>query len=577
MSTRIIEKVLGKLFTSKTSRREALLEGLEERTLFSLLGVVPDAPYSYVVGAAGSLTYTAATQSFDDVASPITLTLANGSTYAITTPKDFQLHIKVDSAGNLVGGGNQANDLIVTGSIDTNNDGTPDYSGTLLTASVQQFGFLDDGVDDAFDFHFVITGGSLAPLYAGSDLGLYFSTENSTFDGTFTGNFQALTKGNLGAIPGIPNNNVQPMSISGTKFLDLTGNGKTPDDTPLAGTTINLFVDSDNSGTLNAGDQLVASTVTADGTGTYLFSGLNVARYFVQEVVPDGYAKTFPVASYYTINGASGQDFTGYDFANQKLNTITGTKYLDLTGNGFSCDDTGLGGVTIKLYADTNNSGKLNCGDALVTTTVTAADGTYSFNNLKDGRYFVQEVVPAGYIRTGPVCTDNYTINASGGQTFSGNDFDNYKKTCTPCPEKGYASLAGKVWLDCNNNGKVDSNEKGIANVAIKLVGTTTTGGSVTLYTTTDCSGNYKFSNLKAGTYKVIETQPPQYLDGKDALGSAGGILGNDQDSNIVLGNNTAATGYNFGGLKGSSLCGKVYLDCHTTANMAAAITASAA
>ena len=79
--------------------------------------------------------------------------------------------------------------------------------------------------------------------------------------------------------------------------------------------------------------------------------------------------------------------------------SISGTKFNDLTGDGFSCDDPGLGGVTINLYKQSNNTSGLQTGtggDTLVATTITAANGTYSFCNLTPGTYYVQETVPCG-------------------------------------------------------------------------------------------------------------------------------------------------------------------------------------
>jgi hypothetical protein len=122
--------------------------------------------------------------------------------------------------------------------------------------------------------------------------------------------------------------------------------------------------------------------------------------------------------------------------------TICGTKFLDLTGNGFSSDDTGLGGVTIDLYKESNGTAGLQTGcggDTLVATAVTASNGTYSFANLTAGAtYYVQEVVPCGYIQTGGgpngCASDSYyTITAATGQTYSGNNFDDYYENCTMC------------------------------------------------------------------------------------------------------------------------------------------------
>ena len=114
--------------------------------------------------------------------------------------------------------------------------------------------------------------------------------------------------------------------------------------------------------------------------------------------------------------------------------TISGTKYLDVTGNGFSCDDTGLGGVTIDLYQGSLSSTPL--------TTTTAANGTYSFTGLAPGTYYVEEGATPGtstYIQTGggpngTAGSTYYTINTLSGGTYGGNNFDDYlvPANCTP-------------------------------------------------------------------------------------------------------------------------------------------------
>ncbi len=112
--------------------------------------------------------------------------------------------------------------------------------------------------------------------------------------------------------------------------------------------------------------------------------------------------------------------------------TISGAKYLDLTGNGFSSDDTPQGGVTIDLYQVTNSTA------TLVATTTTASNGTYSFTETTPGTYEVQEVVPTGYIQTGGGPSGSagnayYTINATAGRSYSGYNFDDFLiPTCTP-------------------------------------------------------------------------------------------------------------------------------------------------
>ncbi len=147
----------------------------------------------------------------------------------------------------------------------------------------------------------------------------------------------------------------------------------------MGGVSINLYRDLDNSGTLTPGDgPAIATTTTAAGTGAYSFTNLVPGTYFVQETVPSGETQT--AGGTYTVNVTSGSNTTGIDFADFVNINISGTKFNDITGDGFSGDDTGLGGVTINLY--------LNGGSTPVASTVTAADGSYSFTNLGPGTYY---------------------------------------------------------------------------------------------------------------------------------------------------------------------------------------------
>ncbi|MGH9766000.1 MAG: SdrD B-like domain-containing protein [Blastocatellia bacterium] len=109
------------------------------------------------------------------------------------------------------------------------------------------------------------------------------------------------------------------------------------------------------------------------------------------------------------------------------------------------------------------------------------------------------------------------------------------------------SSLAGNVYVDSNDDGERDRGEEGIGGVKITLSGKDINGNNVLLTTNTQSNGSYIFDDLQAGTYKVAESQPPEFLDGKDTAGSAGGTVANDLISNIYLRSGVAAVGYNFG------------------------------
>lgn len=134
------------------------------------------------------------------------------------------------------------------------------------------------------------------------------------------------------------------------------------------------------------------------------------------------------------------------------------------------------------------------------------------------------------------------------------------------------ATIAGTVFVDGNDNSRLDAGEQRIPDVPIQLIGMDFRGNSVNRTMVTDSQGNYRFTNVMPGQYSIAETQPATYLgrkllDGGDELGDNGdgvdtGLDGfkapdlNDNDEvdsdrfdgiELLAGNN--GTRYNFGEL----------------------------
>src|SRR5205807_4792711 len=125
------------------------------------------------------------------------------------------------------------------------------------------------------------------------------------------------------------------------------------------------------------------------------------------------------------------------------------------------------------------------------------------------------------------------------------------------------AAVKGFVYVDANNDGVKQGAELGISSVIVTLTGTDDLGNAASTTQTTAGDGSYAFLGLRPGTYKIVETQPGAYLDGKDTIGSQGGITANDQFSNVVLAAGVTGKDNNFGELLPAGLKGYVYYDAN--------------
>ncbi|RUW31041.1 hypothetical protein EOA38_18900, partial [Mesorhizobium sp. M1E.F.Ca.ET.041.01.1.1] len=151
--------------------------------------------------------------------------------------------------------------------------------------------------------------------------------------------------------------NFEKFSISGTKYEDLTGDGKSGDDTAWSHDPVTIFIDDDNSGDLSAGDR----TTTTDASGNWSIGGLTLADVGknIYEVVPGGSEQTGVLVQTIDNPGSGGTD-SGNDFTNFVAFSISGTKYEDLTGDGKSGDDTAWSHDPVTIFIDDDNSGDLS-------------------------------------------------------------------------------------------------------------------------------------------------------------------------------------------------------------------------
>ena len=89
-------------------------------------------------------------------------------------------------------------------------------------------------------------------------------------------------------------------------------------------------------------------------------------------------------------------------------------------------------------------------------------------------------------------------------------------------------TLSGVAFIDTNTNGVRDPGEIALPGTPVFLAGTTVSGSSVNVSTTTDANGAYTFTNLLPGTYQMSAGPEPGLLGGTPAFGSQSAPTGMD-------------------------------------------------
>ncbi|NNM28780.1 MAG: hypothetical protein HKO57_04620, partial [Akkermansiaceae bacterium] len=213
-------------------------------------------------------------------------------------------------------------------------------------------------------------------------------------------------------------------SISGTVYNDTLENNliDPAGDTPIGGVTLELVSDTDGNGVADPGEPVI--TTTLSGTdGSYSFDGLPQGDYVVVEHDPGG--------------ATSENDTGGLPADNNVGVTLDGTG--DSSGNAFLDDGVAtstisgqvtngthpIPGVTITLKNDQGS---------VITTTVTDSNGEYSFPNLPDGDYTIEETNPdrttGGSDSDGSANGDDaIAVTLTGGTGSGGNDFVDLRST----------------------------------------------------------------------------------------------------------------------------------------------------
>jgi protocatechuate 3,4-dioxygenase beta subunit len=335
--------------------------------------------------------------------------------------------------------------------------------------------FIDtngDGIQEPGEVS--IPGTGIRPIFANTPLP--FPATNPAPALTFTpviANTGNTTNAGVG--------NTRP-NINVFKYNDLNGDGRyepNQGETPINGVTV--FLDTNNNGVPDAGEQQVVTNTQ----GRAAFTNLVPGNYTVREVVPTGFSTSTSAVVPVTL----GTQDANVTFANTPNSNITGTKFQDLNQNGYrDGNEAPIPNVTV--FLDTNNNGVLDPGEL---STITNQSGNFAFKNLTPGTYNLREVTPPGTFQTTPPLN----IVLGPNQTFA----------CALVGNSGIYNLSVPKFRDDNRNGVQDPGEPPLTNIPFTL--DLNRNGKYDPATEplvrTNSNGIALFPNLLPGSYSVLE------------------------------------------------------------------------
>lgn len=215
---------------------------------------------------------------------------------------------------------------------------------------------------------------------------------------------------------------------------------------------------------------------------------------------------------------------------------IHGTKWDDSNGNTIrDLGEAGVQGVTICYYSS-SGSFPVYPGDCMTTT---GPDGSYSLLGLANGSYEIYEIVPPGKVQTHPYACPMLSncslgpgwqeVTVAGSDIVYNIDFGNADAS----------EIHGTKFNDSDGDGIKDPGESGIPNIGIILKRVIAPGNEKNYnYKRTDINGDYTFTNISAGYYKVEEDSP---------LGVSQTLPASGAPYYITVGAGEVKTGIDFG------------------------------
>lgn len=274
-------------------------------------------------------------------------------------------------------------------------------------------------------------------------------------------------------------------------------------------------------GTAGDGSQISMITLT-DATGKYNFDKLLPGTYTIKVNLPDGF-RTGPYragtndtvdndAVFLEVRDAfiafvepfmlmSGEMDKNIDIGVYRWSSAGDLIWEDLNGNGvFEAGEPGISGVALTL------TGTAGDGSIVLQNTSTDENGKYSFHQLKPGNYTMTAALPSGYLWVAPNAGNDTALDSDFDPDYGTVSFELTSNTVKSDIDGGavrMAAIMGVVWEDFNCDGARMISEPGLAEVEVKITGTTNQSVEILEVITTDENGNFDFGGLLPGQYQV--------------------------------------------------------------------------
>lgn len=333
--------------------------------------------------------------------------------------------------------------------------------------------------------------------------------------------------------------NLPPAAIGDFVWYDNDRDGiQDEGETGVPGVTVVLYRD----------DGTAVATTKTDSTGFYEFNSLPVGDYYLVFTPPVGYQLSTQnngdndnldsdgdptTGRTAVVSLSAGERAQNWDlglYLNQEPAAIGNLVWFDQDVNGVQdVGELGVPGVNVALYridaalvAANSDESRATTG-TLIATTVTNADGLYSFGNLVPGDYYLHFTTPTGYVPTaadlgGNDATDSDVDVATGhtpvttldaGEIDLRWDYGLWYRTAGLGVPGIPGSLGDYVWYDANNDGFQDSVELPASGITVILYNGL---GELIAIDVTDSIGHYQFSTLLPGDFFVEFVTPPGYI-----------------------------------------------------------------